>query len=195
MARGILKNRRDYTGQRFGNLTAIRPADHVDPSGRSRMWLFRCDCGALVERPAAIVALVAKKKRKDGTPFAPKCSRSCSLTMLPGNEAAFNQTYSAYRRDAERRGLVFELTKEQVKHLSQQPCAYCGALPGQLARHSTRPGRRDVFVRNGIDRVDSTQGYVLTNAVSCCKQCNRAKSDLSRDAFLAWVERVHAHNK
>lgn len=52
-----------------------------------------------------------------------------------------------------------------------------------------------MFVRNGIDRVDSAQGYVLTNVVPCCKQCNRAKSDLSREEFLTWVERVHAHNQ
>jgi hypothetical protein len=39
---------RDYTGEKFGKLTAIKPR-----SDRSGMWLFQCDCGAAVERKIA----------------------------------------------------------------------------------------------------------------------------------------------
>ena len=190
-----MSQRKDYTGQRFGNLVALHPVNRSDPSGRSRMWLFQCDCGALVERPAAIVALVAKKTRKDGAPFSPKCSRTCSLARLPGNEAAFNRVFDNYKRDAKRRGLVFQLTKNNVKELSMAPCAYCGAPPKQVGRPSrnTTPSRQSMFVHNGIDRIDSGVGYVLNNVVPCCKQCNRAKSDLSYEEFAYWIARAYQH--
>lgn len=39
-------NRKDISGQRFGYLTAIRPAaERYQKQGRSRLWLCRCDCG------------------------------------------------------------------------------------------------------------------------------------------------------
>src|SRR5215203_4618302 len=43
--------RHDLTGQRFGRLTAIR-FSKIERSGgnRSTYWLWRCDCGAEVER-------------------------------------------------------------------------------------------------------------------------------------------------
>jgi hypothetical protein len=44
---------------------------------------------------------------------------------------------------------------------------------------------------NGIDRVDSTKGYFNENVVSCCKVCNRAKSNLSLDEFKEWISKVY----
>ena len=44
---------KDFTGMRFGKLTAIRD---VGEKNKSRVWLFSCDCGGSVERVGSRVA-------------------------------------------------------------------------------------------------------------------------------------------
>ena len=44
---------------------------------------------------------------------------------------------------------------------------------------------------NGIDRIDSSQGYFKDNVGSCCKTCNRAKSNLSLVEFKDWISKVY----
>lgn len=46
------------------------------------------------------------------------------------------------------------------------------------------------FLYNGIDRVDSKKGYVAGNVVTCCRNCNQAKSDKSIDEFEEWAIRL-----
>lgn len=41
-----------------------------------------------------------------------------------------------------------------------------------------------------IDRVDSSIGYVESNCVACCAQCNIAKSDYTKDEFVAMARRI-----
>jgi hypothetical protein len=50
------------------------------------------------------------------------------------------------------------------------------------------------FVYNGIDRIDSSIGYVEGNIVPCCKACNMAKNTMGQDEFMLWVERVYNHS-
>lgn len=82
---------------------------------------------------------------------------------------------SHYRLGAKQRGLVFGLKKEQAYSLFKKPCAYCGASPDPL---------------NGIDRVDSRKGYLTSNVVTACGDCNRSKGVRSVANFVAWAKRV-----
>ena len=50
---------KDYTGQTFGYLTALRRTSQHKTRGW--LWEFRCVCGALVERKATVVAYLASK--------------------------------------------------------------------------------------------------------------------------------------
>lgn len=52
-------------------------------------------------------------------------------------------------------------------------CEYCGDVIG--------PGG------HGVDRIDSSKGYMLGNIVTCCKRCNAAKSDMP---LSEWIERT-----
>ena len=61
----------DISGQRFGMLTAIKPTGEI--KNHSRVWLWQCDCGNMIEATSKIVkdgkgscgckALAAKKKQ------------------------------------------------------------------------------------------------------------------------------------
>lgn len=47
----------------------------------------------------------------------------------------------------------------------------------------------------GLDRVDNSLGYILTNVVSCCAICNRMKLTLTYCAFIEKCRRISDVNK
>ena len=49
------------------------------------------------------------------------------------------------------------------------------------------------FRYNGIDRVDSSKGYLPNNVVACCTTCNRMKLDHSRNEFITHLKSIIAH--
>jgi hypothetical protein len=36
-------------------------------------------------------------------------------------------------------------------------------------------------------------GYTIDNSISCCRICNRAKSDMPYEEFMAWVEQMRKY--
>ena len=44
-------------------------------------------------------------------------------------------------------------------------------------------------------RIDGKWDYEPNNVVSCCKICNYAKSNLTKDDFINWAIRVAEHSK
>lgn len=97
------------------------------------------------------------------------------------------------KSDAKAAVREFSLTLDNVKDLIHLPCYYCGALnKNKMNVKSMKPGEFIVkdFCYNGIDRVDNSLGYILSNCVPCCMICNRAKNNLSEDEFFAWIENI-----
>lgn len=86
--------------------------------------------------------------------------------------------YHNLKANAKQRDLEFDLSREEVKTLLESSCDYCGKEAA-----------------DGIDRVDSNLGYESSNVVPCCFLCNTAKSNLSREEFYAWVERVYLRKR
>jgi len=105
---------------------------------------------------------------------------------LPRDQRAFVRVWHQYREGAFGRGLVWRLTWREFVRLIRQPCYYCGAPPKQLVRYG---GVR--YLRNGLDRVDNTRGYLPDNVVPCCTQCNYAKRKRSLREFLRWARNVY----
>jgi hypothetical protein len=85
-----------------------------------------------------------------------------------------NGRWQMYRANARKRKLPFELTIEQFAEFWQKPCSYCGSEIETV----------------GIDRVDSSLGYLAGNLVSCCGVCNQSKNDLTRSAWIAHLKAV-----
>lgn len=82
--------------------------------------------------------------------------------------------YGNYQRSANRRGIKFDICVEDFSKFYQVPCYYCGII----------------FNTVGIDRVNNNEGYVLSNLVSCCKICNRAKGNLSIYDWGNWIDGI-----
>jgi hypothetical protein len=49
------------------------------------------------------------------------------------------------------------------------------------------------IIVNGIDRVDNSIGYIKSNSVTCCSQCNFAKNDISLYEWLSYLERFQSN--
>ena len=74
--------------------------------------------------------------------------------------------YLYARADIKRRdrgGL--SITYEECQLLWAMGCSYCG---------------KDVLIEKGcsLDRLDNSLGYLLSNVVTCCGDCNTIKSDI-----------------
>lgn len=102
--------------------------------------------------------------------------------------SSFVNLYNSYRSNAKRRGLDFDLTKDEFHAVTQRPCSYCGQEPKQ--EHRLTKSAHGFYTYSGIDRIDNATGYVAENSVPCCGQCNKAKGTMSETEFLAWVSKV-----
>lgn len=81
------------------------------------------------------------------------------------------------RARAKRRGLEMTLSFEDYVAFISESCHYCqGTLPEAGC---------------GLDRVDSSRGYIKDNVRPCCETCNRAKGDLTEEKFMEWVGRIY----
>jgi len=179
----------DITGQRFEKLVALRRiGKKTYPAGHARsIWLFRCDCGAEVEKTLTDVRRADTKSCGCGRFGKPAANR------LADGEASFNGLYTRYRNSARIRHLAFGITKEQFAQLTSGDCHYGGQRPS--AEHLTHKSAFGAYQYNGLDRVDNEQGYVPSNLVSCCSLCNRAKAVMSQAEFIQWIGKAYLHNR
>ena len=104
------------------------------------------------------------KACKDG--YCGEC-KNCQNT-------AKENRYNLYKKGARSRNLIFEIKKEDFYNLTQQPCVYCGSLENY----------------NGLDRIDSSIGYIIENVVPCCSICNKMKLDHSKKFFFEHIKKI-----
>ncbi len=72
--------------------------------------------------------------------------------------------WKALLEAAAKKGMEFDITKEKHADLLQLPCEYCGQELNPTG--------------SGLDRKDSSVGYILANVVPCCRNCNRVKNSI-----------------
>lgn len=170
-------------GNIHGRWTVLRYA------GRDRfdtvLWWCRCSCGA--------------EKAFIGASLRKGVSTSCGCynrekNRLPRGESAFNALYASMRKQARVRNYDFELTKEQVRNFTKKSCHYCAQPPSQIYKANSSTASNGVYIYSGLDRVNNDLGYVESNIVSCCWDCNRAKGSLTVVEFKSWLTRVYKHS-
>jgi hypothetical protein len=131
-----------------------------DPAGHRSV---RCDCGT--ELRVAASDLLAGSKRRCDKKGHPEVS---------AEERKFRKSYGACQYRARTTlGVEFDIPYEAYKVQTAWNCAYCGIKPA-----------------NGLDQVVAAQGYHTGNLVPCCWTCNRAKSTMTQDEFIAWLKRI-----
>ena len=166
----------DLSGARVGMMTILRLASDEDfikacinkSRPRNRHWVCQCDCGGIAIRPT----YEATKREHCG------CRRKYTL------ERSIAALFTKTKGQATKYGRSFGLSVEQFAKLVCGNCAYCGRCPARKFRH---------FNFNGIDRIDSSLGYIPENCAASCRTCNVAKGEMSVDEFRAWLKRAYEH--
>lgn len=164
-----------------GRLTIISEYSDKRNNKIRKYYKVRCDCGNEFE---AVKDNIDRGKGV-GCKF---CVNSYinQARKLPGHEAARNALYQDYRKGARSRDYSFSLDIEWFEKITMSNCYYCGAVPNKIIKVDSGAE----YTYNGIDRVDNTDGYELYNVVPCCTDCNKAKSTMSHDAYIALCKRV-----
>jgi len=175
--------RRDLREMRFGRLIAIEPTPLRKDS--KVVWKCQCDCG----KECFVVARALTIGNTKSCGCLKRELLQAGLTKLEYGIANFNQLFGNYKRQAMKRGLSFNLTREEFYELTQKDCYYCGISPYQVQK------RTDIlwgdFIYNGVDRLNNTLGYEIDNVVPCCGKCNRAKMSLNEDEFLDLIKSIY----
>ena len=161
--------------QKYNRWTVLRKLEE----GRVKniRWECRCDCGT--------IGLVTAGALNGGG------SKSCGCLWketMRKEDAGFLALYGKYKAAAIERGLVFCLTHDEFRILTQGNCFYCGIEPLQKTR-----GKYVRYCYNGIDRLNNLAGYTTENCKSCCALCNRAKGWTEFEVFKEWLERLLKH--
>lgn len=165
----------DLTDHRFGKLVILGQWKSFRNSDTA--WLCDCDCGDQ--------KIVRGRSLRHGD--TKDCG--CGKRLIRG-EANFRYLFRSLQTGALARNIKWDLSESVVRTITKQDCVYCGLPPAQIYRRQRSYGP---YIYNGIDRIDSTVGYIPENVVACCKQCNYAKRSYTVDEFRIWIDRVHVN--
>lgn len=177
----------DYVGTEVNELKII--GYFVDGDGQNRRPRFRClcVCGKIFEPRTETI--------KNGTTKSCGCKTSELLSAshtLENDAAIINKIYYNYKQTAARKEIDFNLSLEEFIPLLSLNCVYCGRSPQlSIFSGSEKYKRKEKrFAYNGIDRINNDLGYAVDNCITCCSNCNRAKSDLPLEDFLSWIQDI-----
>ncbi len=164
--------------RKFGKLKVDRFAGiETNASGTRRtMWWVRCSCGS-PEKKVRASSLLNGNTKSCGCIRVEKSCRRLGIQHQPIR----NQVYWKYKYQATKRGLEWSLPDDEFKALTSANCHYCGEPPMNCYQGITY---------NGIDRKDNSQGYTITNTVSCCNPCNRMKGVMLYEDFIAAIFKI-----
>lgn len=110
-------------------------------------------------------------RSRDG--YRPSC-----ISCIAGNP---QRRYTSTVTSAKKRGFDFFLSREDFLKITSQPCFYCNQFSSNY--------KNIPYV--GIDRVDPTLGYEVSNVVPCCKRCNQSKLDFSLIDFITQIKKIY----
>ena len=106
--------------------------------------------------------------------------RVSNIEKVRAKKNAYSRTekgrYNYLRNQAKARELACGISFSDYCELIKKPCFYCG---GVLPK-----------VGGGLDRIDSSIGYVFENVKPCCQQCNAAKNVYTEAEFREWASRL-----
>ena len=175
---------KDLAGKRFGRLKVLSFC-RVGPK-HAALWSCLCSCG----KPTVVLG----SRLTNGVTKSCGCLRLETVKFGDHHKRAWKEgtTFRAvlyqYKSNAKARGLCWELTDEQFRELTSSPCYYTGDLPSRAKKAEYNSG--DIYVYNGIDRIDNTKGYTPENCVPCCFEVNAMKRDFSEQRFIELCAKV-----
>lgn len=101
-----------------------------------------------------------------------------------------NIMYDRFNKRYAKKGLHCNIKGKELLNLLKANCHYCNEEPSNEMNYKQKYFSY-TFKYNGLDRIDSSKGYIKGNVVTCCKKCNLAKSDLSYKEFINHIKKIY----
>lgn len=195
MKKTELRNKQiqSFIGRKYGDSVIIAftgKLKNISHNKKSSIYLLRCGCGNLFEKAVNHLRYKADCGCKTKTRRSHKRGSYLSYGV-----SSFNELYSSYKNRAKYTNKEFTLTKEEFKEITSSNCYYCGVEPSQKLKQSRIDEKDGIYIYNGIDRINSSVGYLYDNCVPCCEICNKAKRDLTIEDFKNWIKRLISYYK
>jgi hypothetical protein len=192
-------NRIDMVGKRYNDWLVL---EHSHTNGKIPYYLCKCMAGCdkqFVVDGRNIRNGTSKRCVNCGFKNASKIRTGVRKSKLSAYDMRLNYLFGEKRKLALARGLAWELSIKQFEVLIFANCHYSGLPPSTTVNilknkglHSTW-GDEGNITYNGIDRIDSSKGYIPGNVVTANSKINCAKNDDSVKDFLAWVKQIAIH--
>jgi hypothetical protein len=170
-----------YLGKVFGKLKIIS-FSHRDSS---RRMMFNCECECGGTKVSSIRNLQRGSANSCGCMTSENLSKS---TRGVFGESTRNHIISTYKYNAKIKNLDFTLSDRKIIELFKGDCFYCGEPPSKKVDKKYFYG---FYIYNGIDRMDSSIGYIENNCVSCCESCNYLKNNIPFEEFIEKVSKIY----
>lgn len=85
--------------------------------------------------------------------------------------------YLSYKKRCKNKGMDFRLSLWKFEYYINKPCFIC---------------KKDNA--GGLDRIDNTIGYTERNVAPCCFDCNRMKSNKTKEQFMEYLYRLNPNH-
>lgn len=174
---------RDYVGKPRNNLTPIK---EIYEKGY-RYWLCSCSCGS------------SKLVKVTPSNFCNGGQKSCGCLNNRKGEKHHSwkgvgklsgDHFSQIKTKAESRKLSFDVTIKELWELYQKQKGKC-ALSGLPIEFSVK---HKLTKTASLDRIDSSEGYKLSNVQWVHKDINWLKNKFTQDKFITLCKAVAKHN-
>jgi len=177
-SKNLVAKSRYQIGTKIGGVTIISwvKAPIRNHYSTSRQYLGKCDCG---KEKIFSLSTVSNHHENYSCGCFKKEATACKDIYL-----AEYKKYIIGNNNG--RKLEFSLTEEEFTKLVKGDCFYCGE--NNKTNMISKRG-----MRNGIDRVNPKIGYILSNCVSCCKDCNSIKFAQNLTEFKQMVSDIYHH--
>lgn len=177
--------REDLIGQTFGKLEVL---DLVKKDG-DFAWRCRCCCGKFT--------ILSTHSLKSDRTESCGCLQSewVHTNLWKGYEEISGAYFGQLKGGAESRNLQFNIRLEDIWELyvSQGKCCALTGLPIFFGKKSKRLGIREQTA--SLDRIDSTNGYVIENVQWVHKYIQLMKNKFTQDEFIRYCKLVAEHNR
>jgi hypothetical protein len=108
-------------------------------------------------------------------------------TNYTGSEHFAGRVICSWKFSAQRRGYVWELTREELDQQYERQAGLC-AFSGLPMGGDFGSGRRP-----SIDRIDQAKGYIDGNFQFVCAAVNMMRNKLGEEEFIAWCHVIAKH--
>lgn len=180
---GIQKKPEIQIGQVFTRLTILEESGKT--KSYERLWKCSCECGT--------IKVIPQGSLNSGSIKSCGCLHTeiVRARAKPNGEASKRALFNDYKGNAKKKNRCFELTFSEVVELFNGNCYYCSAAPKSIKQINYN----EPFTFNGVDRVDNSIGYIKSNVITACSNCNLAKGELTQEEFLKCIKQIYTNTK